>query len=343
MSTAAEETTLSSGAPDVPPAVAPRKMSRGFDLGERFALPFVWLVVIAIFGILKPNEFLSVSNFATIFGTQTPIALLTLAIIVPCMVGEYDLSSASILTFSAMILTVLNVQHGWPIVAAIGLALVIGALVGVINGVIVTYFEIESLIVTLGMGTFIQGLVLWISASSTISGVSPDLVNVVIGTNLFGIPLAFYYALALAAVLWYLFELTPLGRRLLFVGRGRDVARLSGIRVQRVRIGALAASGLISAFAGVIYAGTTGSADPSSGLQFLLPAFAAAFLGATSITPGRFNPWGSLIAVYFLVTGITGFQLLGIDPFVQDLFYGGALVFAVMLSQLARRRRAAAQ
>jgi ribose transport system permease protein len=321
----------------------PRRISRGTDLGERLALPFVWLVEIAVFGLLKPHEFLSVSNFATIFGTQTPIAILTLALVIPCTVGEYDLSSASILTLSAMVLTVLNVQHGWGILPAIAAALAAGVLVGVINGMIVTYFEIESLIVTLGTGTVVQGLVLWISSSTTISGVSTHLVNVVIGTSLLGIPLSFYYAIALAAVIWYVFEFTPLGRRLLFVGRGRDVARLSGIRVQRVRIGALATSGLVSAFAGVMYAGTTGSADPSSGLQFLLPAFAAAFLGATSIMPGRFNPWGSLIAVYFLVTGITGFQLLGVQPFVQDLFYGGALVFAVMLSQLARRRRAAAQ
>jgi ribose transport system permease protein len=333
--------------PAAPPEQAPgppqRRSPRALDLAEAFALPFVWLIVIAVFGALKPTEFLSVSNFATIFGSQTPIALLTLALIVPCTVGEYDLSSASILTFAAMVLTILNVKHGWDVGPAIVVALAAGIAVGAINGLIVTYFEIESLIVTLGTGTLLQGFVLWMSASATISGVSPHLVDAVIGHDLFGIPLEFYYALALGAVLWYVFEFTPLGRRLLFVGRGRDVARLSGIRVQRARVGALATSGLISAFAGVIYAGTTGSADPSSGLQFLLPAFAAAFLGATSITPGRFNPWGSLVAVYFLVTGITGFQLLGIDPFVQDLFYGGALVFAVMLSQMVRRRRTATQ
>lgn len=320
-----------------------RRMSRTFDIGERIALPLVWIAVIAIFGIIKPTEFLSVSNFATIFGTQTPIALLTLALVVPCTAGEYDLSSASILTLSAMVIAVLNVQHGWGILPAIAVALAAGMFVGFINGLIVTYFEIESLIVTLGMGTVVQGLVLWMSASETIPGVSTHLVDVVIGTSFLGIPLSFYYTLALAAVIWYVFEFTPLGRRLLFVGRGRDVAVLSGIRVQWVRIGSLVTSGLISAFAGVMYAGTTGSADPSSGLQFLLPAFAAAFLGATTLSPGRFNPWGSLIAVYFLVTGITGFQLLGVQPFVQDLFYGGALVFAVMLSQLARRHREATQ
>ena len=116
------------------------------------------------------------------------------------------------------------------------------------------------------------------------------------------------------------------------------MSRLSGIRVGRLRWGALVASATLAALAGVTYAGTTGAADPSSGLQFLLPAYAAAFLGATAIQPGRFNPWGSIIAVYFLVTGITGLQLLGVESYVQQLFYGGALVLAVALSQLARRR-----
>ena len=107
-----------------------------------------------------------------------------------------------------------------------------------------------------------------------------------------------------------------------------------------MRSGALITSGVISALGGVVYAGTTGAADPTSGTQLLLPAFAAVFLGATTIVPGRFNPVGSLVAVFFLVTGITGFQLLGAESYVQNLFYGGALVIAVALSQLARRRQA---
>jgi ribose transport system permease protein len=115
------------------------------------------------------------------------------------------------------------------------------------------------------------------------------------------------------------------------------VARLSGVRVARVRFGALVASAGIGGLAGVLYAGTIGGADPSSGASFLLPAYAAAFLGATSIVPGRFNPWGAIVAVYFLVTGVTGLQLLGADSYVQQLFYGGALVLAVVFSQVAGR------
>jgi ribose transport system permease protein len=100
-----------------------------------------------------------------------------------------------------------------------------------------------------------------------------------------------------------------------------------------LRVVALAASGLVAAGAGVLYAGSTGGADPSSGATFLLPAFAAAFLGATGIVPGRFNPWGSFVAVYFLWTGITGLQLHGARSFVQQLFYGGALVVALVLAR----------
>jgi ribose transport system permease protein len=167
------------------------------------------------------------------------------------------------------------------------------------------------------------------------------LTNAVVGTRFLGIPAGFYISVALCIVMWYFFEYTTLGRRLLFVGRGRTVARLAGINVTRVRFGALVGVAGISALAGVLYVGTVGGADPSSGLSFLLPAFSAAFLGATAFTPGRFNPWGSLIALYFLVSGINGLTILGVQAFVQDLFYGASLVLAVVLSQLARGRREA--
>jgi ribose transport system permease protein len=201
-----------------------------------------------------------------------------------------------------------------------------GLVVGLVNGLIMVFFGIESLIVTLGMGTLLTGITLWASDSATISGISHTLVEFVIVKRFAGISLSFFYAIALCALIWWIFEYTAIGRRLLFVGRGR------------VRVGALMGSALLAAVAGVLYAGTSGGADPSSGSSLLLPAFAAAFLGATSIMPGRFNPWGTAIAVYFLVTGITGLQLMGVQSYVQQLFYGGALLVAVALSQLARGR-----
>ena len=308
------------------------------DLVQRVALPVAWLLLIAGFGIANPSVFLTAATFQTMLGSQAVLLVLTLALIVPLTAGDYDLSVAGVLTLSAMMVAILNVQHGWPIWAAIVAALAMGLLVGLVNGLVMVFFGIESLIVTLGMGTLLTGITLWASDSATISGISQGLVDYVIVKRFAGISLAFYYAIALCAILWWVLEYTSIGRRLLFVGRGRSVSKLSGVRVGRVRIGALMGSAALAALAGVLYAGTSGGADPSSGSSLLLPAFAAAFLGATSIMPGRFNPWGTAIAVYFLVTGITGLQLMGVQSYVQQLFYGGALLVAVALSQLARGR-----
>ena len=309
------------------------------DNGERYGLIVAWLVVIMVFGILRPTTFLSWPNFSTIFGSQAILVVLTLGLIVPLTAGDYDLSIAGNLTLSSMTIAVLNVYFHWPILLAVFAALAVGLVIGAINAFIVLYFRINSLIVTLGMGTFIHGITLWISNSNTISGIDFSIAQAVIVTRLFGIPMAFYYALLVAAIIWYVFTYTAAGQRLLFVGRGREVARLSGIRVDRVRAITFLVSGVLGAVAGILFVGTLGAADPNSGLSYLLPAFAAAFLGATSITPGRFNPIGSVIAVYFLVTGITGLSILGISTFVQDLFYGGALVVAVALSQVVRGRQ----
>jgi ribose transport system permease protein len=315
-----------------------RDRSHLIRFGERYGLIGAWLVLIAVFGVISPTYFLSWISFSSMFSSNAVLVVLTLGLIVPLTAGDLDMSMASTLVLSSMTLAILNVQFEWSAPAAAAVAIGCGILVGLINAFLVVYFRIHSLIVTLGTGTFIQGIVLWISKSDTISGVSQSLIDLVIVTRLFGISLSFYYALLLCIGMWVFLEYTTPGRRLLFVGRGRDVARLSGIRVDRVRALALLTSSVIAAVAGIMYSGMTGSADPLSGLQLLLPAFAAAFLGATSIIPGRFNPFGSMIGVYALTTGILGLTILGIPSFVQSLFYGGGLVLAVVLSQLARGR-----
>ena len=304
-------------------------------LGRRGGLVAAWGGVVVLFGALEPNTFLTAANFQTIFGSQAVLVVLTLGLLVALTAGDYDLSIASVLTLSAMVLALLNVEHGWPIGWAIVAGLLSGLAVGIVNGVLVVLLRLDSFVVTLGMSAFVSGIVLWISGSRTIGGVSESLVGPVVVSQFLGVPLGFYYGLVLCVVVWYVLEFTPFGRRLLFVGRGRSAARLGGVRVGRVRFGALVASATIAAAAGVLYAGTTGGADPSSGATYLLPAFAAAFLGATTIAPGRFNPGGSLVAVYFLWTGITGLQLHGASGYVQQLFYGSALVLALALSRLA--------
>ena len=323
------------------------------DFVQRYALVGVWGVVVIIFSFLHSTHstFPTTANFAGIFGTQAVILITSLALLVPLVAGDYDLSVAANVMLSAMIIGIFTANHHWNIYVCIILALAIGTVVGFINGGIVVLLGIDPFIVTLGTSTFIVGIVLWISKSNTVTipvptGQTTNALSQAVVVDrwpgFFPIPLMFWYGVALTAILWFVFEFTPLGRRLLFVGRGRSVSRLSGLHVNRIRWGAMVTSGFLAAGAGVLYAGQTGAADPSSAAQFLLPAFAAAFLGSTSIQPGRFNPIGLLIAVYFLASGITGFQLMGAESYVTNLFYGGALVIAVAASQIARRREAAA-
>lgn len=309
------------------------------DWFEKYGLLVAWVVIILVLGYFKPVQMFAWNSYASMLGSNAMVVVLTLALIIPLTTGDFDLSVAAVMGLSSMIIAVLNVKMGYSIGGAIVLALLAGAAVGAVNAFFILYFRVFSLIVTLGTGYFTGGLILWLSDSGTIAGVSMSLIKAVILTRFLGIPVGFYYALILTGLIWYLFQHTALGRRMLFVGRGREVARLSGVNVTRVRAGALIASGTMAAFAGVLYTGMRGAADPSSALAFLLPAFAAAFLGSTAIYPGRFNAPGAFVAVFFLSTGIMGLNFLGVDSFVQNLFYGGGLVIAVAISQLIRGRK----
>lgn len=309
---------------------------------ERWALVLVWVLVVGAFSVIEPSTYFTTSNFQTIFGSQAVLLMLSLGLLLPLTTGDFDLSIASNMALSSMLIAVLNVNDGVPIILALVCGVAASTALGMINGGLVVLIGIDSFIVTLGTGTVALGIVQWLSADSDISGIATVLTTWTVGNSFLGFDLIFFYGAAATLILFYVFEFTPLGRRLLFVGRGRSVSRLSGLRVNRIRWGSFAVCGMIAGVAGVMYAGSLGAADPSSAQSFLLPAFAACFLGATAIRPGRFNAIGTFVAVYFLVSGITGLQLLGVQNFVQQLFYGGALVAAVALSHLARRRGAGA-
>ena len=319
--------------------VAPARTRGPIDLADavsRYGLLVTWILLIAVFSLARPDIFLSRANFANIFGSQATLVMLTIGMIIPMTVGEFDVSMAGLLSACLMLIGVLNGHQGWPIGGVILMAFVLALAVGLINALIVVRIGVNSLVATLGMGTLLMGAAYGISGVSII-GLSSTLMTIA-RTKLFGIQLAFYYGLLLTLALWYVQRFTPLGRNLYFTGANREVARLSGVQVDRLRGGSLIASSLIAALAAVILAGVLGSADPNAGAGYLLPPFAAAFLGATAITPGRFNPWGAFIAVCFLVTGIVGLQILGFSGWIEQVFYGGALVLAVVLSRIAAEK-----
>lgn len=306
---------------------------------ERLGFGLVWLAVIVYFSIALPDTYFTMGNIATMLASQANLLVLALAAIITLTTGDFDLSIAGSAGLASVLVGVLNVNLDLPIVSAVLIALLAGVAVGLINALLIVAIGADSIVVTLGMATFLGGIVIWLSNSSPISGVSDSLVHIVIVERFLQVPLVFYYALLLCFIVWYAQGFTALGQRMLFVGQNREVARLSAIRVNRIRSGALVAGGAVAALSGVISVGVSGAADPTNTTALLLPAFAAAFLGAAALGRGRFSAWSCLFAVYFLVSGITGLQQLGAQSYVQSLFYGAALVIGVIFARLSQLRR----
>lgn len=306
---------------------------------EKYSLVIVWVCLIVLFAVLVPQNFFTWPNFSMMFSYKAVVVILSMGVMVPLIAGDFDMSAASTLTFCSMVVAVLNVRLGVPIGIAILAAMAVSAVVGCINGFLIAELNVNSFILTMAMGTVLNGLTQLICNHLTVTGVSRILPILTAQTKIMSISVIFFYALALTGILYYFFEYTAPGQRVLVVGRNRNVARLSGINVKRVRFLSFFSASLIYGVAGVLYCGMLSGADPTSGITFQLPAFSAVFLGSICIRPGRYNPIGTLIAVYFLQTGTNGLSLMGMNTSIQDIFNGGCLAVAVCLSILIAKRQ----
>ncbi len=338
--TAAPSATQPGASPATEPE-APQTGRRGSSIGlfgARFAVIGVWLLLIALYGVLSPDTFLTAGTFQTIFGSQLALVFLTAALLCTICVGEFvDLSVASVLGLSATLLPVLVVDHGWNVWAASLAAIAASTLVGAVNGFLVVRLGVNTIVVTLGMGTLLLGVALWLTNLTAKSGLPRGFGEISL-YRVAGLPVGFYWGLFLMLAFGYVLAFTPLGRNIRFVGANREVSRLAGVKVDRIRFGAFVAAGVICGIGGVLAAAAVGGFDPTTSQSYLLPTFAATFLGTAILQPGRFNPLGTLIAVYFLATGILGLNLLGFTGWVTSVFYGGVLVVAVTLSSVLHRR-----
>jgi ribose transport system permease protein len=308
---------------------------------HRFALVGVWGLLFLVYSVTEPRAFLQVGTMQTIFNSQGTLVFLVLALLCTVTVGEFvDLSIASNLGLAAIVVPVLAVNHHWNVWAASLVALLVSVAVGAVNGILVVYCGINTIVVTLGMGTFLTGIALWISNLALVSGLSTGFAQISL-YSWWGLPASFWYGVVAIALFAYILGCTPLGTHIRFVGASHEVSRLAGIRVNRVRFGAFALGGAFCGVGGVLTAAALGGFDPTVSATYLLPAFAATFLGTAVIQPGMFNPVGSWIGVYFLSTGVLGLQLLTGSGWVADVFYGGVLVAAVAISTLLSRRSGA--
>ena len=319
-------------------AASPRTYRHWLHAGmSRGSLIVAWIALIGLFTAIEPRVFFTGGTFGVIFGSQQALVFLAMAALCAFTVGEFDLSIASTLGLAGVLVPVLAVEHHVNVAAANVIAVAACLLVGAVNAVVIVGLGIDPIVTTLGMATLLSGLTLEISGSTQVSGLTAR-AAVIANTEVLGLPVTFYYGIAIAIAFWYVLRFTALGRHMMFVGANRAVARLAGVRVTRIRVGAYLCSALLAGLGGTILVDGLGGFDPSTPPAYLLPALAAAFLGTAVIEPGRFNPLGTLIAIYFLVTGIVGLQLLGYTGWISDVFYGAALITALIFSSVARQR-----
>ena len=305
-----------------------------------WGLLIVLIALIVLFTALKPDTFPTAFNIRSILNNKSISAMVALAAMIPIAANRFDLSVAFVVGISQMLAIGLqNYAIPWPVVVLLLLAM--GGLVGFINGILVTVVGIDSFIATLGTGTMLLGINQWYSGGIQVLAPLPqsflDLSAVV-----YGVPLPAVYVAVISVVMWVVFDYLPIGRYIYVLGISPRAAELNGISEKKYITGALIASGVISAWAGVVLQSQLQVGQSTVGMEYLLPAFTAVLLGATAIKPGRVNVWGTILAVAVLAVTVAGLNQLGAPFFVEALFNGVTLVVAVGLAVTANRRQTAA-
>lgn len=296
------------------------------------------LLMILVFSIALPETFFTWSNGKALLANQAIPVVLALAAILPLSAGEFDLSIGAVMGFSALTcITLLNA--GTPSVIAVALCVVMGLLIGAVSAFFVVVLKVNAFITTLGVATILAGLNV-VLTNSALLVLADEGFKLFTRAELGGVQIVVLYAIAVSIVVYLLLEKTPYGRYLTATGMGRPAARLSGVRVDRYLASSFILAAGIAALAGVLMASRGGTGSPTLGPEYLLPAYAAAFLGATSVRPGYFNVWGTVIGAFLLAVGSNGLILLGAASWVTNIFNGGALLIAVAFSGVVARRRA---
>lgn len=299
------------------------------DWGSLASVLFFGFLIIS-FGAMEPDVFLSADNFASILNNGAVLAILACGLTVVLAVGEFDLSIAASASFAGALSAVMVSQFGLGMVTVIPAVIATGIVVGVVNGILVTRYEMPALIATIGVSSLLDGLTLWITGNSVIfSGFDDNFL--LIGDWRIGLLQApVFYLTVVAAVLFVTMRYTTIGRHIYAAGGNRAASRMSGIRVERQVITAFVVAAVLGSIAGLIYTARQGSLTPLFGTSMLLPTFAAAFLGSVTLARRRFHILGTVIGVYLIETGTTGLLILGAPAYTQQLFAGAVLILATV-------------
>jgi ribose transport system permease protein len=304
-------------------------------VGSRFGVVIFLVILALVFTFTNTSIFPTERNLQNVFGSNSILLIAALGSMVPLIVGEFDLSVGYMIGVATVVTATLPGQFGFGLLPTFLITIGLGAVIGLFNGILVTKVGISSFIATLGSGTVISGISLYVSAGNLLFAGVPQALKSFAQGFWFQIPILTVVAAACALLLWYITEHTPLGRRLYAVGMGRNAARLSGVRTNPLVIGAFVFSASMAALAGFLEVGYVGSGGPLIGPEFLLPSLAACYLGATTIRLGRFNVIGTVVAVILVAVGVNGLALNGAPDWLIPVFNGVVLLAAVGISRFA--------
>lgn len=306
----------------------------------------VLTVALAIFfSVLRPDTFPTLLNFRLLAAGKAVLLVLALAVSVPMVAGKIDLSVGYAVGLWQVMALSWQIQ-GMDYRLTIVLVLLGGAVVGAVNALLVELAQVDAFIATLATGQVINAITYWHTGGRQITdtdGKRAQAFDALATWSVGPVPGPFIIALALAVALWVVLEFSPIGRYLYAVGANPKAAELIGVRRRSYVVGAMVTSGVLAAVAGILLSARQGGVVQANiGPEFLLPALAAAFLGSTTIRPGRVNAWGTVLGVVITTLGISGLQqLLPGRFYLEPLFNGLTLVAAITIASLASRRRLA--
>lgn len=327
------------GSVGVGPAPVTGTRRSAAQVGGQYAVIGAMILTFVAFSIAKPDSFLTWLTVKSILRDAAPLLIAALGITVVLVIQEFDLSIAGLagLMSTFAVLGVSTVHFGLPVWLAVLMTLAVGALLGALNGVLIAYLGASSFIVTLGMGTVFGGIDNQVLGSNTIYEGIPAGYGSIASGSILGISHQVYIALAVAVVLGVLLWRFEIGRYLYAIGGNREATRLSGIRVRALMVGAFAISGTCVAGAGILVSSQAGSANANAGAGFLLPAYAAAFLGSAMWRAGTFSVVGTILGALFLQIIGTGLTLFSISGALVAIIQGAILVVAVLIARVGNR------
>lgn len=294
------------------------------------------LVVVLFFGIAKPDTFLTVDNFLQILRQASVYAIMATGMTFVLLTGGVDLSQGSVLAMCC-VFCAMTINATGSILLGISAAVAGGAVVGLINGVMIAYVKLPPFIMTLGSMYMVRGFTLYITNSTQVSVKGADSFKYIGQGSLFYVPVPVYIFIVIAAIGMIYLTYTASGRNIFAVGSNEVSARLSGVKVNKTIVTVYTLSSICVALAGVVYLARLTAAQPTAGESYEMEAIAAAVVGGTSQAGGEGGILGSLIGAVIIAIIRNGLVMIGVGNYFTKIVVGLIIVLAVAIDVTRRR------